>query len=59
MPLVGINSRYCYKEHMMVPRSVHSNDCVNYHWKEGEARVKALIFRIVVVWVLALCRKFV
>jgi hypothetical protein len=62
MPLVGINSRYCYKEHIlsdMAPRSVYSNACVNYDWKEGEARVKAVIFRVVVVWVLALCSKFV
>lgn len=61
MPLVGINSRFFYKEHiiLMAPCSVHSSDCVNYHWKEGEARVNAVMFWIVVVCVLALCSKFV
>jgi len=53
MPLVGINSRYCYKEHILSDGTTFSsfNDCV-------KNRVKAVIFRIVVVWVLALCSKF-
>jgi len=52
MPLVGINSWYVtkYTFFLMAPRSVHANDSVNYHLKEGEARVKAVIFRIVVVF---------